>query len=95
MKNFGTCAVEIKSGYGLSYEGEMKMLRVIRKLKEKSALTIKATFLGAHAYPKQFKSNHQGYLKLLLEELLPKIADENLVDFIDVFCEAGLSFMIG
>ena len=89
MKNFGTCAVEIKSGYGLSYEGEMKMLRVIRKLKEKSALTIKATFLGAHAYPKQFKSNHQGYLKLLLEELLPKIADENLVDFIDVFCETN------
>ncbi len=89
IKNFGTGAVEIKSGYGLSYEGEMKMLRVIRKLKEKSALTIKTTFLGAHAYPQQFKSNHEGYLKLLIEELLPKIADENLADFIDVFCEAG------
>ena len=89
IKNFGTGAVEIKSGYGLSYEGEMKMLRVIRKLKEKSALTIKATFLGAHAYPLQFKNNQEGYLKLLLEELLPKIADEGLADFIDVFCEAN------
>ncbi|MCX6199186.1 MAG: imidazolonepropionase [Bacteroidetes bacterium] len=87
MKSFGTCAVEIKSGYGLNYEGEMKMLRVIRKLKEKSALTIKATFLGAHAYPLEFKNNHEGYLKLLLEELLPKIVDEGLADFIDVFCE--------
>ena len=89
MKSYGTGAVEIKSGYGLSYEGELKMLRVIRKLKEKSALTIKATFLGAHAYPAQFKINHEGYLKILLEELLPKIANEGLADFIDVFCETN------
>lgn len=89
IKNYGTGAVEIKSGYGLSYGGEMKMLRVIRRLKEKSALTIKSTFLGAHAYPLEFKNNHEGYLKLLLEELLPKIADEGLADFIDVFCEAN------
>lgn len=87
MHGFGTGAVEIKSGYGLNYEAELKMLRVIRKLKEKSALIIKATFLGAHAYPAQFKTNHEGYLKILLEELLPKIAEEGLADFIDVFCE--------
>ena len=71
----------------MSYEAELKMLRVIKKLKEKSALTIKATFLGAHAYPAQFKTNHEGYLKILIENLLPKIADEGLADFIDVFCE--------
>ncbi|HLP20791.1 MAG TPA: imidazolonepropionase [Chitinophagales bacterium] len=87
MQSLGTGAVEIKSGYGLSYEAELKMLRVIRKLKEKSKLSIKATFLGAHAYPAQFKTDHEGYLKLLLEELLPTIASEGLADFIDVFCE--------
>ncbi|HLP49262.1 MAG TPA: imidazolonepropionase, partial [Chitinophagales bacterium] len=87
MQSMGTGAVEIKSGYGLSYEGELKMLRVIRKLKEKSKLNIKATFLGAHAYPAQFKTDHEGYLKLLLEELLPTITSEGLADFIDVFCE--------
>ena len=87
IQDFGTGAVEIKSGYGLSYDAELKMLRVIRRLKEKSALTIKSTFLGAHAYPAQFKTNHEGYLKILLGELLPKIADEGLADFIDVFCE--------
>ncbi len=89
MKNMGTGAVEIKCGYGLSYEGELKMLRVIRKLKEKSSLTIKATFLGAHAYPTEFKTNHQAYIDILVKELLPKIADEGLADFIDVFCEKG------
>lgn len=89
IKSTGTGAVEIKSGYGLSYEGELKMLRVIRKLKEKSPLTIKATFLGAHAYPENFRNNHEGYLKILLDELLPAIAKENLADFIDVFCEKG------
>ena len=89
MKSLGTGAVEIKSGYGLSYEGELKMLRVIRKLKEKSLLTIKATFLGAHAYPTEFKTNHQGYIDILIQQLLPKIAAEGLADFIDVFCEKG------
>jgi imidazolonepropionase len=87
IKIQGTGAVEIKSGYGLSYEGELKMLRVIRSLKEKSKLTIKATFLGAHAFPMEYKQNHEGYIELLLEKLLPQIADEGLADFIDVFCE--------
>jgi imidazolonepropionase len=83
MKGTGTGAVEIKSGYGLSYEGELKMLRVIRKLKEKSPLTIKATFLGAHTYPLEFANNHEGYLALLIDKLLPVIAAEGLADFID------------
>ena len=87
MRSYGTGAVEIKSGYGLSVAGELKMLRVIKNLKEKSPLTIKATFLGAHAYPLAYKHNHSGYLKLLIEEMLPKIAKEGLADFIDVFCE--------
>lgn len=87
MKSYGTGAAEIKSGYGLSLEGELKMLRVIKKLKEKSSLTIKATFLGAHAYPLAFKHSHSGYLKILIEEMLPAIAKEGLADFIDVFCE--------
>ena len=89
MKALGTGAVEIKSGYGLSCEGEMKMLRIIRKLKEKSSLTIKATFLGAHAYPAEFKTNHEAYISLLTEKLLPEISYEGLADFIDVFCEQG------
>lgn len=85
----GTGAVEIKSGYGLSVEGELKMLRVIKKLKERSALTIKATFLGAHAYPALYRDNHRGYIDLLKEEMLPVIAAEGLADYIDVFCEKG------
>lgn len=89
MKLMGTGAVEIKSGYGLSYEGELKMLRVIKKLKEKSSITIKATFLGAHAYPEEFKTNHESYISLLLNKLLPEISSEGLADFIDVFCEKG------
>jgi imidazolonepropionase len=89
IKQTGTGAVEIKSGYGLCFEGELKMLRVIRKLKEQSDLTIKATFLGAHAYPLKYRENHEGYIKMLIDEMLPKIADEDLADFIDVFCEKG------
>lgn len=89
MKDKGTGAVEIKSGYGLNYEGELKMLRVIKKLKNISPLQIKATFLGAHAYPEEFKNNHAGYLDLIINKLLPKISDEGLADFIDVFCEQG------
>lgn len=85
----GTGALEIKSGYGLSVEGELKMLRVIKKLKQQSPIPIKATFLGAHAFPDQFKNNHEGYIKLIIEEMLPAIADENLADYIDVFCEEG------
>lgn len=86
---YGTGAVEIKSGYGLSYEGELKMLRVIRRLKESSPLTIKSTFLGAHALPVEFKQNREGYLKLLINDVLPVIAEEGLADYIDAFCEKG------
>lgn len=89
MKAFGTGAVEIKSGYGLSYEGELKMLRVIKKLKETSPLTIRATFLGAHSYPPQFKENHEGYIRILIDKMLPEIAGEGLADYVDVFCDKG------
>lgn len=85
----GTGAVEIKSGYGLTVEGELKMLRVIKKLKQKSNLIIKATFLGAHAYPEAFRDNHQGYIRQIIDEMLPVIGKENLADYIDVFCEEG------
>ena len=89
LGKLGTGAIEIKSGYGLSVEGELKMLRVIKKLKEKSRLSIKATFLGAHTYPTEFKENHQGYIDRVIQEMLPVIAAEKLADFIDVFCETG------
>jgi len=85
----GTGAVEIKSGYGLTVADELKMLRVIKKLKEKSPLLIKSTFLGAHTYPLQYKDNHQGYIDLIIQEMLPVIAAEKLADYIDVFCETG------
>ncbi len=85
----GTGAVEIKSGYGLSLEGELKILRVIRRLKEISPVPIKTTFLGAHAYPVEYRNNHQGYINLIVNHMLPKIADEGLADYIDVFCETG------
>lgn len=87
LTTYGTGAIEIKSGYGLSVEGELKMLRVIKRLKKESPLTIKATFLGAHAFPKVFKENHQGYIDLIINEMLPAIAKENLADYIDCFCE--------
>ncbi len=85
----GTGAIEIKSGYGLSVEGELKMLRVIQRIKEKNILPIKATFLGAHAYPNAYKQNHQAYINLLIHELLPNIAAEKLADYVDVFCETN------
>lgn len=87
MMSYGTGAVEIKSGYGLTVDAELKMLRVIKRLKEESPLTIKATFLGAHAYPPEFKENHQGYIDLIINEMLPVIAEEGLADYIDCFCE--------
>jgi imidazolonepropionase len=93
IQNYGTGAVEIKSGYGLSVQGELKALRVIKRLKEKCRLTIKATFLGAHAYPLEYKENHEGYLDLLIDKLLPLIAGEGLADFIDVFCDRGFFSM--
>lgn len=85
----GTGSIEIKSGYGLSVEGELKMLRVIKRLKETSPIPVKATFLGAHTYPSAFKNDHQGYIDLIINEMLPVIANENLADYIDVFCETG------
>ena len=85
----GTGAIEIKSGYGLSLEGELKMLRVIKRLKEKSPLKIKSTFLGAHAFPQEYKEKHGDYIQLLIKEMLPVIAKEKLADYIDVFCEKG------
>jgi imidazolonepropionase len=85
----GTGAIEIKSGYGLSVEGEIKMLRVIKRLKQALPIPIKATFLGAHTYPLQYKENHQGYIHSIINEMLPIIAQEKLADYIDVFCEEG------
>jgi imidazolonepropionase len=83
----GTGAVEIKSGYGLSLESELKMLRVIKRLKENSPIPIKATFLGAHALPLEYKENKNSYIDLIIKEMLPAIANENLADYCDVFCE--------
>lgn len=85
----GTGSIEIKSGYGLTVEAELKMLRVIKKLKEISPIPIKATFLGAHTFPSQFKNDHEGYLNMIVNEMLPKIAEQDLADFVDVFCEEG------
>ncbi len=89
IKSHGTGAVEIKSGYGLSHEAELKILRVIKRLKEDSELTIKATFLGAHAVPPEYKGNKEGYLDMLIDEVLPVIKEENLADYIDIFCETN------
>ncbi|MET0466263.1 MAG: imidazolonepropionase [Chitinophagaceae bacterium] len=89
LAKWGTGAVEIKSGYGLSADAELKMLRVIKRLKEKSPLSIKATFLGAHTYPPQFKDDHAGYIHSIIHEMLPVIGAEKLADYIDVFCEHG------
>jgi imidazolonepropionase len=89
LARLGTGAVEIKSGYGLTVESELKMLRVIKKLREKSPLNIKATFLGAHTYPPDYKDDHQGYIDLIIRDMLPVIAREGLADYVDVFCEKG------
>lgn len=89
IMRLGTGAVEIKSGYGLTVEGELKMLQVINRLSKEYPITIKATFLGAHAFPLEFKENHKGYIDLIINEMLPEIAKNKLADFIDVFCETG------
>lgn len=86
---FGTGAVEIKSGYGLSTEDELKMLRVIKRLKEKSPITIKSTFLGAHAVPAEFKGRQGDYVDMIINEMIPMVAAEDLADYIDVFCDKG------
>ncbi|MFK7001920.1 imidazolonepropionase [Flavobacterium oreochromis] len=85
----GTGAIEIKSGYGLTVEGELKMLRVIKKLAKAYPIKIKTTFLGAHAFPSIYKENHNAYIDLIINEMLPKIAKENLADYIDAFLETG------
>ena len=85
----GTGAIEIKSGYGLSVESELKILRVIKKLKETTPISIKSTFLGAHAVPEKYKENKKEYIELIINEMLPAIASNNLADYIDIFCEEG------
>ncbi|QYS91117.1 imidazolonepropionase [Flavobacterium covae] len=85
----GTGAIEIKSGYGLTVEGELKMLRVIKKLAKQYPIKIKSTFLGAHAFPASYKENHSAYIDLIINEMLPIIAKENLADYIDAFLETG------
>lgn len=87
--SYGTGAIEIKSGYGLTTDSELKMLRVIRRLKENSSATIKASFLGAHAMPTIYKENRKAYIDLLIQEMLPKVAAEGLADYCDVFCDKG------
>ncbi|MNQ60297.1 Imidazolonepropionase [compost metagenome] len=89
VMHLGTGAVEIKSGYGLTVEGELKMLRVIKKLAENYPISIKATFLGAHAFPVHYKENKQGYIDEIITKMLPEIAQNKLADYIDVFCETG------
>ena len=89
IRSMGTGAVEIKSGYGLSVDAELKMLRVIKSLKEKSPLTIKANFLAAHAMPVEYKENREEYIRQIIEEMLPVVANEDLADYIDVFCDKG------
>lgn len=89
MMRMGTAAIEIKSGYGLTVHDELKMLKVIKQLKQKFPITIKSTFLGAHAIPKEYKENRTEYIRLITEEMIPKIADEKLADYCDVFCDKG------
>ncbi len=86
---YGTGAIEIKSGYGLTVADELKMLRVVKRLKAISPITIKATFLGAHAIPAEYKQNREGYIDLVTNDMLPKVAAENLADYCDVFCDQG------
>ncbi|MGW8315114.1 MAG: imidazolonepropionase [Bacteroidales bacterium] len=85
----GTGAVEIKSGYGLNMADELKMLRVIRRLGQETPLTIRSTFLGAHAFPDEYRNDHDGYVRLLTGEMIPAVAEEKLADYIDVFCDRG------
>ena len=85
----GTGAVEIKSGYGLTVEAELKMLRVIKRLGEEYPLPVRATFLAAHAVPKAYKEDKAAYLQLMIEEVMPTVAEEGLADYVDVFCETG------
>lgn len=89
IMHYGTGAVEIKSGYGLTTESELKLLRVIRRLKESSPLTIKSNFLGAHGIPMEYRGHQEDYVDLVINEMIPLVAAEDLADFIDVFCDQG------
>ena len=89
LMQLGTGAIEIKSGYGLNTEQELKMLRVIQRIKSAAPIPVKASFLGAHTYPLAYKENHEGYIDEIINEMLPLIAKEKLADYIDVFCEQG------
>jgi len=89
LVQMGTGAIEIKSGYGLTLDAELKILRVIKRLKENTDVSIKATFLGAHAIPLEFKNNKEGYMDLVINEMLPKVVEEKLADYVDIFCEDG------
>ena len=89
VMKLGTGAIEIKSGYGLTTEAELKMLRVAKQLEQNYPVAVKTTFLGAHAVPSAYKDNKEGYLDLIINEMLPKVAEENLADYVDIFCETG------
>ena len=89
LMQLGTTAIEIKSGYGLTVADELKMLRVIQRIKRKAPIPVKATFLGAHAFPEAYRNNHEGYVDVVINEMLPAVAAEQLADYIDVFCEEG------
>ena len=89
IKAQGTGAVEIKSGYGLSVEDELKMLRVIRRIKETAGIPVRSTFLGAHAYPMRYVDNRQGYIDEIVNVMIPAVAADGLADYIDAFCEDG------
>lgn len=89
VMQLGTGAIEIKSGYGLTLDAELKMLRVAKKLEQQYPVAVKTTFLGAHAVPSEFKNNKNGYLDLIINEMLPKVAAEQLADYVDIFCEDG------
>jgi len=89
VMHLGTGALEIKSGYGLNPDDEIKMLKVIQRIKLSVPLCIRATFLGAHAFPDRYKNNRQGYVNEIINEMIPRVAGEDLADFIDVFCEKG------
>jgi len=89
IMSLGTAAVEIKSGYGLDTESELKMLRVIRRIKETAPLTVKATFLGAHAVPPEYRGRQSAYVDLIVREMIPAVAAEGLADYVDVFCDQG------
>ena len=89
IRGYGTGAVEIKSGYGLTVQDELKILRVARKVKENTDLFVKTTFLGAHSFPSEYKENREGYINLIINEMLPAVAAEGLADYCDVFCDRG------